>query len=46
MADQEHEHGSMDIETQEKAFEGFIKWVVRGAAISISVLVFLALFNS
>jgi hypothetical protein len=42
----EHQHGSMDIKTQEKTFEGFIQWMIRGAIISSSVLVFLAVFNS
>jgi hypothetical protein len=45
MADHEHKHGSMDIKTQEKTFEGFLRWVTWGAAISIGVLIFLALAN-
>lgn len=44
MAD--HQHGSMDISVQEKTFDGFIKWTIRVATISIGVLVFLAIFNS
>lgn len=44
MAD--HKHGSMDISVQEKTFEGFIKWMVRGAVASICVLIFMAVFNS
>lgn len=43
MAD--HEHGSMDIEVQEKTFEGFIKASTYVAAASIGVLIFLALVN-
>ncbi len=42
----EHEHGSMNIEVQEKAFAGFINastWVAAG---SIIVLIILALFRS
>jgi Ni,Fe-hydrogenase I cytochrome b subunit len=46
MADHEHKHGSMDIKTQEKTFEGFIRMVTWGAGISIAVLIFLALSNS
>jgi hypothetical protein len=46
MADHEHKHGSMDIKTQEKTFDGFIRMVTWGAGISIAVLIFLALSNS
>ena len=42
----EHKHGEMDIEPQEKTFEGFIKTAMWVCGISIGVLVFLALFNS
>ncbi len=42
----EHKHGSMDIEVQEKTFEGFIKFATWGAVISILVLIFMAVFNS
>ena len=42
----EHEHGSMDTTEQEKTFEGFIKFVVWGTAISIGILIFLALANA
>lgn len=41
-----HEHGSMDIKTQEKTFEGFTKWLTWGAVVCIAVLVFLALVNA
>lgn len=44
MAD--HQHGEMDIKTQEIAFEGFIKWTKNGAIVSIGILIFLAIFNS
>lgn len=40
-----HEHGKMDISNQQKTFDGFMRWVTWGAAISISVLVFIALVN-
>ena len=42
----EHKHGEMDITTHEKTFEGFIRYVVWGAAISIGALIFLALANA
>ncbi len=42
----EHIQGTMDIRTQEKTFAGFIRMVTWGAAISIGVLMFLALTNS
>lgn len=44
MAD--HKHGTMDIEVQEKTFAGFIKWVTRGAILSVAVLLFMLIFNS
>ncbi len=46
MADKEHKHGTMDISEQEKTFAGFIRWTIWGAAISIGVLIFLALTNA
>ena len=42
----EHKQGSMDITTQEKTFEGFIRMVTWGACITIGVLIFLALANA
>lgn len=42
----EHKHGSMDIKVQEKTFEGFVRFAMWGAAISIGVLIFLALANA
>ena len=41
-----HEHGKMDITEQEKTFEGFLKFAAWGTAISIGVLIFLALANA
>lgn len=43
MAD--HEQGSMNIQVQEKAFHGFIRFLKWGTGISIFVLIFLALAN-
>ena len=45
MAEQEHKHGSMDIEVQKKTFEGFVKASAWVAGVSIGVLIFLALVN-
>lgn len=42
----EFKHGSMEIDAHEKTFEGFIKYVVRGAIVCLAVLIFLAIFNS
>lgn len=41
-----HEHGKMDTTAQEKAYEGFVKWLTYGAIVSIIVLIFLALSNA
>lgn len=43
---EEHKHGSMDITEQKKVFEGFVRFSVWGAIVSIGVLVFLALANA
>ena len=42
----EHEHGTMNTDVQEKAFAGFVKASTWVAAVSIGVLIFLALVNS
>lgn len=42
----EHKHGEMNTEVQEKTFEGFIRYTIWGAAVSIGILLFLAIFNS
>lgn len=42
----DHKPGSMDIREQEKTFAGFIRFTIWGAALSIAVLVFLALANA
>jgi Ni,Fe-hydrogenase I cytochrome b subunit len=41
----EYQRGSMDIRTQEKTFEGFIRLVSWGAVIAIGVLIFMALVD-
>jgi len=42
----EHKHGAMDISVQEKTYAGFIKATIRVVAVTIFVLLFLAVFNS
>ena len=44
MAD--YKPGEMDIREQERTFEGFIRWSVRVAIVTICILIFLAIFNS
>lgn len=43
MAD--HEPGSMDIEEQERTFEGFVRWSVRAVIAIIVALILLYLVN-
>lgn len=40
----EHEHGTMNIEAQEKTFEGFIKASTYVAAASVAAIVLALLF--
>lgn len=42
----DHKEGSMDIRAQEKTFAGFIRLATWGAAISIGILIFMALVNA
>ncbi|NOX40386.1 MAG: aa3-type cytochrome c oxidase subunit IV [Alphaproteobacteria bacterium] len=42
----EYKHGSMDVQSHERAFQGFIKTTIWVAGISIGALIFLAVFNS
>jgi hypothetical protein len=41
-----HTHGEMDVSSQHQTFDGFIRWSIRVASISIAALIFLAIFNS
>lgn len=41
----DYKHGEMDIEVQEKTFDGFVKTVTYGAVGCILFLIFLALVN-
>jgi Bacterial aa3 type cytochrome c oxidase subunit IV len=42
----DHKHGSMNIRDQEKTFAGFIRMSIWVVAISIGILIFMALVNS
>ncbi len=42
----EHKHGEMDIEAQEKTFEGFIKAVTWSSVAIILTLIFIAMVNA
>ncbi|MDH3262771.1 MAG: aa3-type cytochrome c oxidase subunit IV [Paracoccaceae bacterium] len=42
----EYKTGEMDIREHEKTFEGFVRWSVRVAVVSICALIFMAIFNS
>lgn len=44
MAGKKHENGSMNIESQEYAFEGFMNWVTKGTIVIVAVLILMALF--
>ena len=41
----EHKHGEMNIEVQEKAFDGMLKAMARVAIGSLALLVFMAIVN-
>jgi Ni,Fe-hydrogenase I cytochrome b subunit len=41
-----HEHGSTDTADHEKTFAGFLRVATWVAAVSISILIFLALVNA
>ncbi len=43
MAD--HEHGKMNIDVQEKTFEGFLRVSAYVAVVSIFLLIFMAIVN-
>lgn len=42
----EHQQGSMDTKAQQKTFDGFIRMTIWGAAISVAILIFMALANA
>jgi hypothetical protein len=41
----EHKHGEMNIDVQQKTFDGFIKWVTYVAVGCIALLLFIAAVN-
>ena len=46
MADEKFEPGKMNIEAQEKTFEGFMRWVTNGAIIIVLFLILLAIVGA
>ncbi len=40
----EYKHGSMDVDVQEKTFEGFVSFVGRGVIFILILLVLMAIF--
>lgn len=40
----EYKHGSMDISSQTKTFEGFVKTVTWSVGVILAILVFMAIF--
>ncbi len=40
----QHKHGSMDIASQAKTFEGFVKTVTWGVGVILMILVLMAVF--
>lgn len=42
----EHKHGEMEIEAQEKTFDGFMKWTTRTVIVILLLLVWMAIFIS
>lgn len=40
----EHEHGSMDIEVQEKTYAGFMSFVTKSTIVILLILVVMAIF--
>ncbi|MDG1130556.1 aa3-type cytochrome c oxidase subunit IV [Seohaeicola saemankumensis] len=42
----EHKHGEMNVEVQEKTFEGFVTFTIRSVMVIIGILLFMALVNS
>ncbi|WP_299024979.1 aa3-type cytochrome c oxidase subunit IV [uncultured Sulfitobacter sp.] len=40
----EHEHGTMNSDSQQKTFDGFVTFVTRAVIVIIGILVFMAIF--
>ena len=45
MADEKHEHGTMDISVQEKTFAGMVTWTKWVVIATTVVLIFIAIIN-
>ena len=43
MAENKHQPGKMDITSQEKTFEGFMRWVINVAIFCLVILILLAI---
>mgnify|MGYP001824740597 FL=1 len=42
----EHKHGEMDVEVQEKTFEGFMQCTIKTVIVIFAILLFLLIFAS
>ncbi|WP_282062839.1 aa3-type cytochrome c oxidase subunit IV [Roseobacter litoralis] len=40
----EHKHGDMDVEEQEKTFNGFMRWTMRTVIAIIVLFIWMAIF--
>ncbi|AEI94734.1 MULTISPECIES: aa3-type cytochrome c oxidase subunit IV [Roseobacter] len=40
----EHKHGDMDVEEQEKTFDGFMRWTMRTVIAIIVLFIWMAIF--
>lgn len=45
MADEKHEHGSMNIDVQEKTFEQFMTWITYSCVVIVVTLILLYLIG-
>ncbi len=40
----EHKHGEMDVQVQEKTFDGFMQFTTRTVIVILSIIVLMAIF--
>ncbi|MCV3270658.1 aa3-type cytochrome c oxidase subunit IV [Roseobacter sinensis] len=40
----EHKHGEMDVEVQEKTFEGFMQFTTRTVIVILAIIILMAIF--
>ncbi|GFE52220.1 hypothetical protein So717_39730 [Roseobacter cerasinus] len=40
----EHKHGEMDIDVQEKTFDGFMRFTTRSVIVILAIIVLMAIF--